>query len=94
MHDNCRVCKDQCVVTAEPATSSGSPDVNALQYDTVDDLADTASAAGGQRAADVTSQSQLSALELENRLLKNEVTSLNDEMNAVIKRARDAHEGD
>ena len=40
------------------------------------------------------SQSQLSALELENRLLKNEVQSLNEEMNAVIKRAKDSQEGE
>lgn len=36
---------------------------------------------------------QLSSLELENRLLRNEVTSLNDEMATVITRAKDAESG-
>ena len=37
--------------------------------------------------------SQVSALELENKLLKNEVASLNDEMRSVIQRAKDAQTG-
>lgn len=36
---------------------------------------------------------QLSSLELENRLLRNEVASLNDEMANVITRAKDAETG-
>lgn len=36
---------------------------------------------------------QLSSLELENRLLRNEVASLNDEMATVITRAKDAESG-
>ena len=36
---------------------------------------------------------QVSALELENSLLKQEVVSLNQEMNSVIKRAKSAQEG-
>jgi hypothetical protein len=38
-------------------------------------------------------QQQLSALELENRLLKNEVASLNQEMTTVIQRTKSATEG-
>ena len=78
------------MIVVEPATSSGSPDVNALQYDTIDDISDSTVGVGGGVGG---SQSQLSALELENRLLKNEVQSLNEEMNAVIKRAKDSQEG-
>lgn len=38
-------------------------------------------------------QQQLSSLELENQLLKNEVASLNQEMSSIMQRARDAQEG-
>ena len=38
-------------------------------------------------------QQQLSSLELENRLLKNEVASLNQEMTSVIQRAKTAQDG-
>ena len=38
-------------------------------------------------------QQQLSALELENGLLKNEVASLNQEMTTVIQRTKTAAEG-
>ncbi|KAI0219039.1 Golgin subfamily A member 5 [Lamellibrachia satsuma] len=37
-------------------------------------------------------QQQLSSLELENQLLKNEVASLNQEMSSIMQRARDAQE--
>ena len=37
--------------------------------------------------------SHVTSLELENRLLKNEMQSLNEEMTAVIKRAKDSQEG-
>lgn len=74
-----------CFQYTDPVGSE-SPDVVTLQYDTVDDV-ETAG------AADTSSQSQLSALELENRLLKNEVQSLNGEMNSVIRRAKDAQDG-
>ena len=40
-----------------------------------------------------TQQQQLSSLELENRLLKNEVASLNQEMASVIQRAKSAQDG-
>ena len=36
---------------------------------------------------------QLSSLELENKLLKNEVASLNQEMSSALSRARKAQEG-
>ena len=36
---------------------------------------------------------QLSSLELENRLLRNEVASLNQEMASVIQRAKEAETG-
>ena len=36
----------------------------------------------------------LSALELENRLLKNEIFSLNQEMASVIQRAKDSQTGE
>ena len=42
---------------------------------------------------DNASQQQLSSLELENNLLKNEVASLNQEMNSVIHRAKTAQDG-
>ena len=38
-------------------------------------------------------QQQLSSLELENRLLKNEVASLNQEMTSIIHRAKSAQDG-
>ena len=38
-------------------------------------------------------QQQLSSLELENRLLKNEVASLNQEMTSIIQRAKTAQDG-
>jgi hypothetical protein len=38
-------------------------------------------------------QQQLSSLELENKLLRSEVASLNQEMASVIQRAKDAQEG-
>ena len=38
-------------------------------------------------------QQQLSSLELENRLLKNEVASLNQEMQSIIQRAKSSQDG-
>ena len=38
-------------------------------------------------------QQQLSSLELENQLLKNEVASLNQEMSSIIQRAKSAQDG-
>ena len=38
-------------------------------------------------------QQQLSSLELENQLLKNEVVSLNQEMSSIIQRAKDSQDG-
>lgn len=38
-------------------------------------------------------QQKLSSLELENKLLKNEVASLNQEMASVIQRAKDSQSG-
>ena len=37
---------------------------------------------------------RVSALELENRLLKNEISSLNQEMASVIQRAKDSQAGE
>ena len=42
---------------------------------------------------DGPTQQQLSSLELENRLLKNEVASLNQEMSSLINRAKDSQDG-
>lgn len=39
------------------------------------------------------SQQKLSSLELENKLLKNEIASLNQEMSSVIQRSKTAKQG-
>jgi len=44
-------------------------------------------------AEDGTLQQQLSAVEVENQLLRNEVASLNQEMQSVMQRTQSANEG-
>ena len=70
-------------------------------YDTMDDIDAQLAAQGRQRSGSTHSdgrlggsvQARISELELENKLLKNEVESLNDEMTSVLRRAKDAQEG-
>lgn len=59
-----------------------------------DPLGNTDSSSGYHSNHDEnTHQQHLSSLELENRLLKNEVASLNQEMSSVIQRAKSSQEG-
>lgn len=80
-----------------PLTNSGSDDVDTSSHptDPSDDLlGNTGSSSGYHSNSEDNNQQQqqLSSLELENKLLKNEVSSLNQEMTSVIKRAKDAHQ--
>ena len=53
----------------------------------------TADTSSGYHSHDDDNKQATSSLELENRLLKNEVTSLNQEMASVIERAKNSQEG-
>ena len=77
---------------------SGSDDADSASHpaDPADDLLGNADSSSGYHSNSEDNnqqQQQLSSLELENKLLKNEVASLNQEMTSVIKRAKDAHQG-
>jgi hypothetical protein len=58
-------------------------------------LIPTDSSSGGSHSnyEEIHADEHLSALELENKLLKSEVTSLNQEMTSVIQRAKNSQEG-
>ena len=60
------------------------------------DLADdpeTNGSSSGYHSTHDSDEGVVSSLELENRLLKNEIASLNQEMSTVIQRSRTAQEG-
>ena len=59
-----------------------------------DDLLGNESSSGyHSNQEDGSNQQQISALELEHRLLKNEVASLSQEMTTVIQRTKTSQEG-
>jgi len=67
----------------------------ALAVESHDDLVGNESSSGyhSNQEDGGTQQQHVSSLELENRLLKNEVASLNQEMTTVIQRTKTATEG-
>ena len=85
---------------ALPDSQRHSPTNSNISAD-VDELADAMkeSPIGSDHSAPDSdppddSHTRLSALELENRLLKNEVASLNQEMASVIERAKNSQTGE
>ncbi|GFN97678.1 golgin subfamily a member 5 [Plakobranchus ocellatus] len=76
-----------------PTTSHTSADVDALADAMKESPVGSDQSAPGSDHADAATEQkerQLSSLELENRLLRNEVASLNDEMAGLISRSKDA----
>ena len=65
-----------------------------MSHEVIEDtLLLTADTSSGYHSHDDENKKGSSSLELENRLLKNEVTSLNQEMASVIERAKNSQEG-
>ena len=64
-----------------------------IVVDVADDPETNGSSSGYHSTHD-SDDATMSSLELENRLLNNEITSLNQEMTTVIQRAKTAQEGE
>lgn len=74
-----------------PTGSNASADIEAL----ADAMQESPANSEHSSAGDIEKgdNSQLSSLELENRLLRNEIASLNQEMASLIQRAKDSQTG-
>ncbi len=90
---SCR-CSKFCFLVSGGKDDSDSPDHASL--DIHEDAMTQDSSSGYHSNPDETNDTQqhLSSLELENRLLKNEVASLNQEMSSVIQRVKLAQDGE
>ena len=76
-----------------PTGSNESADVDALADAMKESPAGSDHNSAPEMENNESGDTRISALELENRLLKNEVSSLNQEMTTVIQRAKTAQTG-
>lgn len=75
-----------------PTNSNASADLEALA-DAMQESPVASDDNGHEADIHESSDTRLSSLELENRLLRNEIASLNQEMASVIQRAKDSQTG-